>query len=217
MLWFPYFVSYDIADYSLAHIVHRPKRFLANTSTTVAFTNRPNCGPCKFGPRMFFSSDYWRRRPPSFSYRIMTVFFNCSSIKVGWIYTSRVIALVHNNLSVRNITVMKEPAYAMRPKVCATSGAFANLSVTIPKETTNPLPALSKLWAMFRNRSILVNLTPEAFLERLGKALLEKFTDARFFLHSFSLVDCLPRLRLFVQRAGTFLVSVIASHIATTQ
>lgn len=150
---------------------------------------------------MIFSS---KRDKASLLHFIAGVFKMSTKKQVRWIAAWWVVAFVQHEKAIRNGSEMKHPRRSVREDMGHVIGSLANRAIAIPGYVSKPPPALAQFRAMRLDWSFLVNLTPEAFLERLGKALLEKFTDARFFLHSFSLVDCLPRLRLFVQRAGTF-------------
>lgn len=83
-------------------------------------------------------------------------------------------------------------------------GACARCSEpAIPKcGSRRPYPTWSKVWLVFWNRAVLVNLFPKAFDKLLEHPLCCETVLRKLHLHSVRLVDCLPSLRVFVHRAG---------------
>lgn len=132
-----------------------------------------------------------------------------SKKKMGWICARRVVAAVQNKQLVRYWTDCEHPCDSMRTDIPLRVTTVEN-AVTVPVSKARPFPAWSKFWNMLWNLAVLIDVAPQPVRNCLRKSLAGEIGRCNFQLHSFTLVDCLPRLRLFVQRAGNFVYSTCA-------
>jgi len=130
----------------------------------------------------------------------------CAKEKMIRVYTAAVVAFVEHK-KIADLSVVQEPRNTMDVEHSTQAPILADYCVSIGDKTTCPLPTFSKFGSVGLNRSILIRLTPKAVEKRFGKSLSLQELLRNFISHSISLVDCLSRLRLFVQREGTFIMA----------
>lgn len=133
-----------------------------------------------------------------------------ASSSAGW-----VIAFVENAKIMRYIPLLDKPCNLMRLQVKWFSivRSCVNYAVTVFIDVAAPYPARPKFWGVWWDRSIFVHIFPESDRQGFRKALRRGGVIGKLKLHSISLVDCLPRLRLFVQRGANFLYSPRSSRL----
>lgn len=139
---------------------------------------------------MWFSS--------AFSPHIKHVLRLCSNPEMVWINTCRIVSswtVMMDLHSFWNWSYVKDVANPVNPNDSKLPSASLDLAVAAFGYVASPKPA----------GICFMDLCPEAFWKCFGNALRGKIGWSNFSLHSISSVDCLPRLRLFVQRAGNFL------------
>lgn len=89
---------------------------------------------------------------------ILHVVFLSSCKKVTWIYAASIVALMKDAMALWNWAIVN----MVRKSVRGSSDAFdVKSSVTMLSFGARPNPACAKLWLMFRNRAVFINLLPE--------------------------------------------------------
>ena len=117
-----------------------------------------------------------------------------SKEQMTWTHTRLVITLVKTAKRFRNWATIQQPR---NPVGTVRSPRHASPIYNPVTSTTTccPNPTLSKVGHVLRGWTILINLCPKALADRFRKALRGEIFFRKFNLHSFSLVDCLPRSR----------------------
>lgn len=157
--------------------------------------------PCQFGHSMFLAFEGYSA---AFCNFVSGVFEVVAKKEVIRIAALRIIALVQHELAFWDLSKVNQPRCPVRQNMRCGIRTLANMPVTHRVFSSRPCPTPAQCRLVQRNRPSLSDLLPKSLKERFGKALLLKCAEVKFRLHSISSVDCLPRLRLFVQRAGTF-------------
>lgn len=173
--------------------------------------------------RYFTAPMPFARRHPSLFRGILPIVVVGSKKEMTRINTRRVVASVAGQQPGRNLTEAHFPRNSRSWPHCSRSDT--KKSVTPRRSTCRPNPAWPKLWSVGGHWSVLIDMLPKSLrvtlqLKRIAAFLataarsaackagwfnLELLTANRTLkLHSITLVDCLPRLRLFVQRAGNY-------------
>lgn len=138
-------------------------------------------------------------------HHVLGVIFRCSKKQVEQINTIWIVALMKNALHVGNWANYQYPDSPSSINILSNVPNYAPIITT---SSPQPFPARSKIWNMLRNWAIFIHPFPESLRQRYGKTLFFQVLLGRFELHSISSVDCLPRLRLFLQRGATLLHNI---------
>lgn len=122
------------------------------------------------------------------------------------IYTDGVITFVKNAwFGFWRRSKMNEPRCPVAKNAAIVQPDFPiSQSRPVFKGLSGPIPTTAKMFNVIGNRTFLIHSSPESSQKINGKRLRGFSRRLTVLLHSIMLVDCLPRLRLFVQRAGNF-------------
>jgi len=167
---------------------------------SIAFSRRTaasyfqNVRTGKDRPTRLFTSD-----ASALSYHVGSVICRRAKPQMIGAYAGPCVARVKHGKRFRDWPIVNNPRGLMR--VNGAPSTATDISVSLPRFCRLPYPAFG-FWVIYRNK----NLVPEAKQKGFGKSLSQQVFCIKKWLHSISLVDCLPRLRLFVQRAANFLI-----------
>lgn len=139
----------------------------------------------------------------SLCHHIYDIFSKCTEPQMIWISAWRIVALVKNIHAVWYWSSVQNPRSSVGQNFYCSFCSKGSITKGIASFI--PFPAQPKFWTMPRRFSILRNLLPKTVGKCFGKSLRGEILGSNFYLHSISLFDCLPRLRLFMQRAGNFI------------
>jgi len=125
-----------------------------------------------------------------------------SQKQMGRVYANLIVALVKGEHSAWNRPKVNDPRSSLCRKHKAAPAARSYNPVAVGSWATDPLVAAAKALAMRWDWSGVVYLSVESFWKGCVQSLRGKVCGTNVWLHSISLFDCLPSLRLFLQRGG---------------
>jgi len=169
-------------------------------------SNFIDLGLCQFCRWMILSPLVVRGRiySTSFNSHIIVVFNERPKPKMGWPDAWRVIAVMKDVLPFWNWTKMQNPGSAVCQNNSTVLSFAADAPITFRVFSRSPHPASTKFMPMHWYWTVQIYFSPKAVWKSLGQSLRLKIGSSNFNLHSITSFDCLPRLRLFMQRVGNF-------------
>lgn len=169
---------------------------LAENRPTVAFTWSSTSVVMTFLNRLTFRAGVVLS---SFGAHIVQIVLLGASKQMCWIHAVVNITGVTDKKSGSDALVVDQESHAMRRNCSSRSFKVA---ISVRPSPTRPEPAFTKFWSMIRNGARFVYELPKPLDVLFGKLLSLGRWLTNFVLHSITFVNCLPRLRMFVHRAG---------------
>lgn len=169
-----------------------------------------DCGPAIALPGMV--SNYHS----TLLHHVMRILFRSAKKNMFRICTFWEVAFMKHAQTIWYWPKVKNPRSAMGGFFSAFFTTSSNVPIVLIQTSSfmrRPTPASGfKQWIFgwVRNRSVLVHLPPKSFRKCFGKSLRGQILGSNFDLHTLPFVDCVPRLRLLLQRAGNFFNSPMA-------
>jgi len=209
----PRFSKYNFANHCLPYVKHISNALLAVISARVKFTDLSHFFIIQFRQRLHGSPSmrFWMpfrptaftRSGASFSVSIGSVFLISSEPQVVGINANPIVAFMAYAEPVRNWAESDDPRNSVRFQVQSVKP-----NPSVPAHLARELPYPTRPYGRNDYRPVPVNSIPKFLLEGVRKELLGLLALCSGVLHSISSVDCLPRLRLFVQRAGNLFTCI---------
>lgn len=159
-------------------------------------------GICKFVIARFLSASSWKSISSLF-HTIINIVLSGAKKQMSRANTQFVVTFVKNPHAVRDRTYGDNPRCSVRTNRWCATKTCRQLSISQFRSGCSPCPAWTQLLEMYGNWTVWIYLFPKSALKSFGKALRCQVLLSNFDLHSVSSVNCLPRLRLVAQRAGT--------------
>ncbi len=169
-------------------------------SGCVAFSNRNYDFLREFGRWIQFTPSIGAGLVSSLGPHIQRVFAFGAKPQMVWIYTRWVVsvwAIVAHAKAIWNWAAMNNPR----------GSVYQNELVGSPSSVHLSVPPLHDVPREYPTRFRFVHFAPKAFKEIRGKVLTGEILGSSFDLHSVSLVNCLPRFGLLLQRRGFLFIN----------
>ncbi len=156
---FPVVTVYNIGNLSLSNSELGSKFSLFVVSFCVKIPNVVRLFSGKF--RLWISLTK-RSVPPPFLHHISGVVFSGSKKQMVWVNATRIIASMTDALIRCNRPEMNHPGNAMSFNDSASMSVFRHGGIA-SAEKSNPLPAVSQVWSVCRDRSFFSYAIPKPF------------------------------------------------------
>lgn len=180
----------SLVNCGLGYAASLSQHFVWRIVTLALQSSKPYQFVCKL-VRIVLLTRGGRPSVPSFGVPVIGVLSPGSKPEVGWPDTPWDIALVTHAKTIWNRPKCHNPR---RPVRCDIASANTTPYLAIPKTKSGCRPQPTRVG--------LFNLSPKSLWKVLRKPLRSQILRSKFWLHSVSSFDCLPRLGLFQQRQG---------------
>lgn len=145
---------------------------------------------------------WWHRSVASLCVHVTNIVGSGSKKKVGRVDAQSIIALVADQQAIWDWPEMDQPRGSVGVLAAACVPSYRQRPVSDLEAATKPCPARSKFGSVFRYWPVSVDSGKESCSERVRISLRKGWVLCKRLAHN-QVCFGLPRLRLFVQRAGT--------------